>query len=184
VARDIAKGFITSDMTTADNMNNSCYGCLFSASCLDDSTGDTGNECADLTGTVGNGPMASETKTQSCLYTLACILGAPSEGGYTFPGGSNSCGNMSTDGISNCYCGSNYTTTPACNGASGVSSPAANGPCEQVELDGLGLTTATSGSTVLGALTVKTSGSGMANAILKCAGTNAGAGASCTMCFQ
>jgi hypothetical protein len=37
---------------------------------------------------------------------------------------------------------------------------------------------------VLGSFTTNTSASGMANAILSCAGTNSGSLASCPQCFQ
>jgi hypothetical protein len=183
VQRDIDKG-----LTGA----NSCYQCLLGSSCIDDTSGDSGNECGDLAGTVGAGAQAAESKSQACVNTLACILGVPysdlnpvpPEPSADFPGGDVSCGNFGADGVANCYCGSNYPSTPSCNGASGTATPPANGTCEQLELDGLGLLQTTSGSAVLSPYTVKTSGSGMANAILKCAGTNAGAAASCPVCFQ
>jgi hypothetical protein len=183
VQRDIDKG-----LTGA----NTCYQCLLGSSCLDDTMGDSDNECGDLAGTVGAGAQGTESKQQACLNTLACILGipygdlspVPPEPSADFPGGDVSCGDLTSDGIANCYCGSNYTTTPNCSGASGVSATPVNGVCEQVELDGLGLTPSTSGSVVLSPFTVKTTASGMANGILKCAGTNAGAGASCPVCFQ
>jgi hypothetical protein len=178
VERDVAKGFISGNVP---DMATSCYECLVTSACIDDDIGpDTGSECGDLTGTVGAGAQASETKAQACLNTLACVLGAPSQGGYAFPGGFVSCGNSPTDGIANCYCGSAFATTAACSGATGST---VNGVCETAMLDGFGFTTATAPSSVIGAITTKSSGSGMADAILKCAGTNSTTPA-CTMCFQ
>ncbi len=181
VERDIAKGLVTGHALNAltDPMP-SCYECLAASACIDDNAGDTDNECGDLTGTVSAGAKASETKTQACLDTLACVLGGPSQDGYTFPGGYASCANSSTSGISNCYCGSAFPTTVLCAAASGTT---VTGPCAAVVLDGLGDTTATAPSMVLASITVKTNASGMADNILKCAGTNTKTPA-CMMCFQ
>jgi hypothetical protein len=177
VERDIAKGFISG---SRPDMTTSCYECLASAGCFDDTMGDTGNECGDLTGTVGGGAQATETKTEACLNTLACVLGAPSQGGYTFPGGYASCADSPLSGIANCYCGPAFPTTVLCGSASGAT---VNGVCEQVMLDGFGDTTATSSSTIIQVITTPTSGSGMADALMKCAGTNATTPA-CPMCYQ
>jgi hypothetical protein len=181
---DILKGNVSGSQFTAD----SCYACLITAGCLDDTMGDSGQECTDLTGTVGGGAQAAESKSQACLNTLACDLGvpasalgsAPPEPATDFPGAGVSCANSPTDGIANCYCGPAFPTTVLCGAATGTT---VNGVCEQVELDGLGDTTATSPSTIIGVFTTPTSGSGMANAILKCAGTNAETPA-CPVCFQ
>jgi hypothetical protein len=180
--RDIAKGNTSSTNTFT---TGSCYECLVTARCIDaQTTAKTGNDCEDLgtTALVGAGAQASETKLQACLNTLGCELPAST---------ASSCGNApssnvapaANDGVSNCYCGLAYPTASACSAASGTATPPVNGACETVEVDGLGLIQSTSGTTVLGAYTVKTSGSGMANAILKCAGTNTGVPA-CPQCFQ
>jgi hypothetical protein len=178
--RDIAKGNTTSSNTFTAT---SCYECLVTARCIDaQTTSKTGNDCEDLSGTVGAGAQASETKLQACLNTLGCELPASTAA---------SCGNApssnvapaANDGVSNCYCGLNYPTASSCSAASGTSTPPVNGACETFEVDGLGLTQSTSGTTVLANYTVKTTGSGMANAILKCAGTNTGTPA-CPQCFQ
>jgi hypothetical protein len=181
VERDIAKGLVTGHvLNTLTDPMPSCYECLAASACIDDNAGDNGNECGDLTGTVGAGAKASETKTQACLDTLACVLGGPAQDGYTFPGGYASCADSSTSGISNCYCGPAFPTTVLCAAASGTT---VTGPCAAVVLDGLGDTTATAPSMVLASITVKTNASGMADNILKCAGTNTQTPA-CTMCFQ
>jgi hypothetical protein len=191
VDRDIIKGNLTGNTLSA----NSCYTCLITAGCLDDTMGDSGQECADLgtTATVGGGAFPTELKSQACVSTLACALGvpasslspAPLEPASDFSPGNGdaagvSCGNSATDGVANCYCGAAFPTTVLCGAATGAT---VNGVCETVELDGLGDTTTTAPSTVIGVLTTPTSGSGMANAILKCAGTNATTPA-CPVCFQ
>jgi hypothetical protein len=114
------------------------------------------------------------------LNTLSCVLGV-TDGTY------NSCANDPPpgDGISSCYCGSNYPSVAACQGGSGVSAPPVNGACEQVILDGLGDTTSTSGSTVVAQITTTSLGSGRADAILKAAGSNSSPGTgACELCFQ
>ncbi len=184
VQRDIDKGNLSAGQLTAA----SCYTCLVNAACIDDNMGDTANECGDLTGTVGAGGQTTEPKSQACLNTLACVLGipatdlgsAPPEPGADFPGGDVSCGDSATSGISNCYCGAGFPTTVLCTAATGTT---VNGPCEQVILDGLGDTTASAPSMVIAAITTKTSASGMADNILKCAGTNTQTPA-CPVCFQ
>jgi hypothetical protein len=59
VARDIAKGYVTA---AGPEPATACYECLAQASQLDDTTGDTGNECADT------------TNEAECLTTLNCLL--------------------------------------------------------------------------------------------------------------
>jgi HYDIN/CFA65/VesB-like, Ig-like domain len=167
VARDISKGNLANGQLT----NASCYACLIAATCIDDNVGDTGNECGDLAGTVGSGARAAEAKTDACLNTLSCILP---------PTTAASCALEPSDGISNCYCGSAFPTIAECNGATGST---VNGVCVGVEIDGFGETATTAPSTILGKIAAKASGSGMANAILKCAGTNTTTPA-CPQCFH
>lgn len=174
VNRDIAKGYVADGGLSA----TSCYECLFNAGCIDDDVlGDVNHECADLTGTVGAGGQASETKTQACLTTLSCIFNAGCQNAKAQNGSS------ATDGIDNCYCGSNFETASACNNYAGSgATPAPNGSCLQDELDGLGLTSTASGAVVLAPFTTRVSGSGMANAIFLCAGSNSGS-FKCPTCF-
>ena len=61
VARDIAKGYATAP---GPEPSSACYECLAQAGQLDDTSGDTGNECGDA-------PNPAE-----CLATLNCILGS------------------------------------------------------------------------------------------------------------
>jgi hypothetical protein len=172
VQRDIAKGFL---MGHVPDPTSSCYECLVVSRCIDSDLPKMGVECEDLTGTVGAGAQATETKSQACLNTLACLL-------------STNCGNAPisamapspNDGVGNCYCGVAFPTNSSCAGGAGAD---LNGACRDVELDGFGDTTSTSPAMVLSSFTTKTSGAGVANAILKCAGTNTGIPA-CPMCYQ
>jgi hypothetical protein len=174
---DIKNGRLTGSQLSMD----SCYACLVKFGCIDDDvTGDSNMECGDLTGTVGAGAQAAETKTQACLDTLTCVLssGCPNAAVQN-PG--------ATDGISNCFCGSNAPTAIACSAAptiaAGPANMAPNGSCAQTEIDGLGNTTSTTNTNVLMSFNTNSSGSGMANAILQCAGSNTQTFA-CPGCFQ
>jgi hypothetical protein len=172
VQRDIAKGNLTAGQLT-QGPSGSCYGCLANSLFITSS-----KQCESLSGTVGSGGQAAETKTQACLNTLSCILGV-TDGTY------NSCGNDPPPGtgVSNCYCGSNYPTVADCNGASGVAAPPVNGSCAGVIEDGLGDTASTPGSTVLGTIVTSGLGAGRADAILKAAGTSS-ATPPCALCYQ
>jgi hypothetical protein len=172
VQRDISKGNLGGGQSTV----TSCYQCLVSAACINGTTFSiAGHECDDLSGTVGSGAQATEANAQACLNTLQCLLStncanAPFD---SFPTGPN-------DGIANCYCGPVFPTAIACTSATGAT---VNGACAQVEVDGLGDTTSAGGGTILQFFTVKTLPSGMANAILRCAGTNT-ARPACPQCYQ
>ncbi len=145
---------------------------MFSAGCIDDDkNNDVGQECGDLAGTVGSGNAAAETASQACLNTLTCVFGSGCQNAAAQNAGA-------TDGIGNCFCGSNDLTSTACSAAptiaTGPSTAAPNGSCAQTELDGFGDTTATANTPVLGGYTTNTTGSGMANNIFACAGSNTG----------
>jgi hypothetical protein len=170
VKRDIAKGNLVGGQLSMD-ITVSCYACLASSLFIT-----SPKQCESLTGNVGSGAQAAETKAEACLNTLSCILGV-ADGTFA------SCGNDPPpgDGISNCYCGSAFPTLSGCNGASGT---AVNGTCEGVILDGLGDTTATPASMVLGTIITTTFGTGRADAILKAAGTNNSDTPPCPQCYQ
>jgi hypothetical protein len=174
---DIQNGYVTGSQLS----ELSCYECLFQSGCIDDDKyHDVNHECGDLSGTVGAGDQSLETKTQACLTALACEFasGCQNAAGQN-PGAS--------DGIRNCFCGSNNPTAAGCAAAptiaAGPAAMAPNGSCAQAELDGLGDTTSTSNATVIAGLMIGTTGTGMANNILVCAGANTGA-FSCPSCFQ
>jgi hypothetical protein len=170
VQRDIAKGYL---MAGQLDQNLSCYACLAGASYLTPA-----RQCESLVGTVGSGAQASETRTQACFNVLSCILGV-TDGTFV------SCANAPSPGlgISNCYCGSNYTAISGCTAASGVSSPPVNGTCASLIAAGVGGDSTTPGSTVINELTTSTNGTGRADDILKNAGSNS-ASPACASCFQ
>ncbi len=176
VNRDIGKNLVSAGQLTP----TSCYECLFGAGCIDDDkNSDTGAECGDLSGTVGSGNQASETQTQACLNTLTCVFGSDCQNAVGQNPGA-------TDGIGNCFCGSNDVTSSLCAAAptiaAGPAASAPNGSCAQTELDGFGDTTSTANTPVLANFTTNTTGSGMANNIFACAGSNTGTFA-CPNCF-
>jgi hypothetical protein len=173
VERDISKGFLSSGQLAQDT---SCYWCLVNAGCINGG-GFSGQECGDLSGTVGTGARAAETKAAACVDTLSCVMQA------------TSCANLASDGISNCFCGAAATTSTACAALGNFTEPTAagqpNGVCAGKEFDGFGYASgATNNTSVLSAFTTPSTGSGMANAILTCAGSNSGVAASCPQCFQ
>jgi hypothetical protein len=169
VDRDIAKGNLVGGQLSMDT-TVSCYACLASALIIT-----SPKQCESLTGNVGSGAQAAETKTKACLNTLSCILGLADA---TFA----SCANDPPpgDGLSNCYCGSAFPSIASCSGAAGT---AVNGACAGVILDGLGETTATPASMVLSTILTSSLATGRADAILKNAGANASSPA-CPQCYQ
>jgi hypothetical protein len=179
VGWDIIKG--GSRLSGGQLTPSSCYSCLLSAGCID-GAGIKGSECGDLTGTVGAGAQPAQTKTDACLATLACIL--PSSG----PGAGHSCANMPSDGISNCFCGAAATSAMACAALPAFTEPSEpgqpSGTCARQEFDGFGgVPGSTANMTLMRDYTKPSTGSGVANAILTCAGSNTGAMASCPQCF-
>jgi hypothetical protein len=176
---DIDNGLVTGN-APAPYLNNkgSCYECLVSHSCIDDDVNfDTGHECEDATGNVAGGAKMGETNVQACLDTLTCVLGNPAT--TSTP---TSCANTGAtgSGIANCYCGPAEPSVTSCNMASATD---VNGTCSEVEVDGVGLPDTTAPSMVIPLLLNTANGSGKANEILNCAGTNL-VTAKCGMCFQ
>jgi hypothetical protein len=157
VAYDIAAGKLHGGtLDTAMDATGSCYECLASNGGIDDSQGDHGLECADVTGSA---TLTGESGTQACLDTLSCLL-------------TTHCTDANPP--ADCLCGS--ATGTAC-----LTAGAANGPCLQNELNGLDVTTgcpsggcgSTLGSlkegdptTIQEAFTNTALGSGQANTLL------------------
>jgi hypothetical protein len=96
VQQDIDKGIAT---TAGNDPAGGCYTCLVEKSCLDDTFGDTGNECGD--------PVTTGTSAE-CLATLSCILASK----------------CAAAAVGICYCGTAPTST-TCN----ATPSAENGPC-------------------------------------------------------
>jgi hypothetical protein len=132
---------ITADIATAPGPDPSggCYSCLLGNDCIDDSHGDTGNECGDATSiTTGT--------SSECISTVSCVL-------------SSACAAQS---VSICYCGTAPTTT-TCN-----SDPSAeNGSCASAIAAGSGFAQA-DGPDILENLTNTAEASGMAMQIFEC----------------
>jgi hypothetical protein len=109
VQHDIAAGLATAP---GPDPGDSCYGCLFNGSCIDDTVnGDVSHECEDTIQTFGSAAL--------CEATIACLF-------------STSCAKTA---VITCYCGTAGPTT-ACQGA-----PAPgpiNGACASVIAAGLG----------------------------------------------
>jgi hypothetical protein len=94
VNNDIAKGYVTGP---GPEPASACYECLAQAGLLDDTSGDTGNECED------------STNEAQCLATVSCVLGT-------------SCASTA---LNVCYCGTapvsgSCNAVGAANAANGV----------------------------------------------------------------
>ncbi|MGO8998831.1 MAG: hypothetical protein ACLQVI_36365 [Polyangiaceae bacterium] len=157
VQLDINKGFATA---AGNDPAAGCYTCLLGKHGLDDTTGDTGNECGDLTGTTASTDPAGCIATLSCIVTSGCALAST----YLGDAGTN-------NSLNDCYCG----TAPA---SGTCTSGGANGPCDSVEATGLGFAE-TDGLDILKNFTLATLASGQANTIIQYAMSN-----SCTQCIQ
>jgi hypothetical protein len=148
---------------------------MWNSGCIDDTINvDKNRECEDLTGNVDAGASVNKSMTQACYDTLHCILDSGCQNAKAQSGATD------MNGIANCLCGSKNLTTTACLGAAPET---LNGSCYAAELNGLGMTKTTSMKTVLSDFTVRKSGSGMANSMFLCAGSNS-ASARCPACFQ
>jgi hypothetical protein len=117
VTRDIAAGNITGHTLkpyVASTKTGSCYECMVFNDCIDnDTNGDTGKECADVTApTLDGEPGPAECiDTLKCIYSTLCDTANPP---------------------SSCFCGT-------ASGSACLTAGAANGPCLNDEIDGLGV---------------------------------------------
>jgi hypothetical protein len=120
VSRDIAK----KNLTAAGQLTpyvpltktGSCYECMVYNDCIDDDTnGDTGKECGDVTKAALDG----EPGPQECLDTLECMQTSMCD---------------TADPPAACFCGT-------ASGADCLTAGAANGPCLNLEIDGIGVGT-------------------------------------------
>jgi hypothetical protein len=135
----------------------SCLNCLFGAGCLDDSAGDTGQECEDPYTGAGAGGTPAE-----CLATLNCVVGDQADGTAQKA--------SATPAIA--YCGAGVTPT-TCTGS--ASSPM--GVCKgQIAA---GFPAGFTPSTIFTNLGIGVYASGRANAIVACSSNNL-----CTTCTQ
>jgi hypothetical protein len=145
-----AGGLCTPTELLFQQHDQGCYDCLLSAGCLDDapapiSFGDTGHECADVTGDT---LVAGKTRAQACLDVISCTLAhASAEPTLAFG-----------------YCGTQPTSV-SCQTAT----PGQTGPCLLEEQTGL---ESTDPNTVLGRYTNVSYGGGMGNEAFQCAISN------------
>ncbi len=150
VSKDIAAGLLGA---TGQVTAQSCYNCLKTLNCLDNAF-TSGEECGEVPTTfMPTGTSSGETAAHACLDVINCTI-------------ANQCATSNPD--AECYCGTAMGT--ACN-------TMANGPCQDIEANGLGLMPS-DGTTVNLDYTDIARPSGMANTIFACAFSN-----SCTACL-
>jgi hypothetical protein len=180
---------ITNGLATASGAEPStaCYACLETNGCLDDTVGDTGHECGDLSGNFTNGATTPVTGLASttCINTLTCVLDSTSTtagdmvsqfqvGGLpATPAGCQS----TSDGLTYCFCGPSGGSASAC-AAAGVT---ANGACFSQMALGFSHNAVTDTTDIIGKdFNNTTEPSGMANQILLCGAT----ASHCPMCLS
>jgi hypothetical protein len=126
-----------------------CLDCMFQQGCLDDTIGDSVQECEDSGGTAG---ITSGTEGQ-CLATLRCLVGAGADGELT---------RSPARGLTvNAYCG-DQMISPGCTGT-----PGPKGECAAAEK--AGYPASFSPGSIIQSFGRRTYASGMANAIVNCA---------------
>jgi hypothetical protein len=129
--------------------NAECLACAQTNGCVD-----TGVLCEASAGNAAAGPAAGDARSQLCLDTLSCVIGA----------------NCAASGTgSPCYCG-------AARGTTCLSAGAADGACRSQEERGLETTDPVSIATGFGNTVL---GGGVANVLVQCLNDSA-----CTTCFQ
>jgi hypothetical protein len=145
------------------NKSLSCYNCLVNAACLNDDTfGDVGHECGDVTGTAAKGASTGALRSDLCLQTIQCIL-------------NTSCASQDP---SICYCGS-LGAGDAC--TTSANPAASNGPCSSLEVNTLEHLSTDPPSAVIPDFYNLNLGGGRANQIFACA---SGTISICPMCRQ
>jgi hypothetical protein len=141
-----------------DTALTSCLNCLLVMGCLNDSLGDTGNECEDPFTGAGAGETTSE-----CVAALQCDIGVSNLFGTVSPAPANGA-------VINAYCGVGVTPT---NCTATATSPM--GAC--VAPITAGFPASFTPSTIVSNLGIKTYAAGRANAIIACGISNL-----CTTC--
>jgi hypothetical protein len=175
VQRDIQLKLVTTAGNTDTDKMNDCYACLVNGSCLDDSHGDTGNECEDNTGSAAYAPIvasASNTTTAQCEAVVECIL-ASSTGTTDSAEESSECAALS---VGTCYCGTAANSTCASGSLASPAPGPINGVCATQIAAGLGLPVG-DGADIAPNFNATTTAGGRANQIFTCANSNA-----CTSC--
>jgi hypothetical protein len=147
VTIDIAQGNLTGSALKATGgvAGESCYVCMHANQCFDDSIGDRGQECGDVSADAPT--LHAENGPQVCLDTLACII-------------ASKC--AKNGALIGCYCG---TTPPS----TCVTLGPAKGPCVSQETDGLDTTNPGSVNKTYSNVSLP---AGMANVAFNCAIAN------------
>ena len=145
----------------AKDPTGDCLSCAFTTGCLDDTQGDTGQECED-TGAAVDG-ITSGT-TPQCITTLSCDLGLSPVNSPAPAAGL----------VVNAYCG-NGTTTAVCETGTGPT-----GKC--VSQITAGFPAGYTATQIVNSVAVRSDASGMANALMACLVTSDGPG--CAKCLN
>jgi hypothetical protein len=141
----------TEDVLFQVDGTGACLGCLFNAGCLDDTLGDSGQECEDTSAFSAH--MGTEAE---CLAVVECGMAVPT----------NTCGvataNAPAKGSNlNAYCGAEATSTCTSTGPIGT--------CASQETSGFG---GLSPANIVGNFGSRQYASGMANALFSCGHSN------------
>jgi hypothetical protein len=155
-----------------------CLRCAFSSFCLDDTSGDHGQECEDLasTTTAPNGANQTDVGASAvgnCQATLACEVGVNRTTGVAGTAGVDIGG---TETLANAFCGTVVNST--CQGS--ISTSGINGACDSVIETGLP-SSFTVGSSVLSNIANTNYSAGQAGSIVACL---INAANPCTTCLE
>jgi hypothetical protein len=154
---------IDGDAGLTDYSNQPCYQCLLAGSCLDDSHGDTGNECEDTTDAAAYAPItfsAMETTATQCEAVITCILGSGV--------GPKQC---DANSVGTCYCGTASNSACASGNFSQPMTAGINGVCAAQIAAGLGLPQG-DGADIAPNFNATTTAGGRANQMFTCANSN------------
>jgi hypothetical protein len=147
----------------AKDTTGDCLSCAFLSGCLDDTLGDTGQECED----TGAGGITSGTM-QQCINTLSCDLGV-SPVNSPAPG---------TGLVVNAYCGQGNSISN-CETGTG---PAGKCIAPMVA----GFPAGFSATQIVNGIAVRANASGMANALIACINSAASVSpdSKCNKCLE
>jgi len=136
----------TEETLFAKDPDGTCLACAFTTGCLDDTNGDTGQECED----TGVGIGITSGTTAECISTLSCDLGLSPVNSPAPAAGL----------VVNAYCGDG-TTTAMCETGTGPS-----GKC--ISPIAAGFPAGYSATQIVNSIAVRSDASGMANALSAC----------------
>ncbi len=157
VTKDIGQGLFsgTTLKSTGGATAESCYVCMNFFQCFDDSIGDTGEECGDVSPTAPT--LNSEAGPQACMDLVNCIINTHCD---------------ASGAPLDCYCAGTAASTCVTTGPGAPTSSY----CQSQETNGLDTTTPATINTSFGNTALA---GGMANAAFNCAAAN-----NCSKCFN